>query len=235
MTACEEKSRLTAEHQVATESFSKSVNALREKMGTSSIEEYERLQLARAWRRMTWREVTNATLASRFAVVRVRPAHRDYNRTTPRLEEWCLIEWPKGEPEPTKYWLSTLPARMSRRALVDITRRFVSPPMASSSSSGLLFPLRRTTRLIPPDISIARKLSTERRPRSGLSGMSAIRSRQCVALSPGPSREHSSAARAVNNQGCATVYDTVRLSLISCRFQIATVMIACAKSARGKL
>src|SRR3954454_4813759 len=77
---------------------------------------------ARAWRRVTWREGTNTTLTSRFAAIRVRPAHRDYNRTTPRPEEWCLIEWPKGEPEPTKYWLSTLPARMSRRALVDITK-----------------------------------------------------------------------------------------------------------------
>ena len=53
------------------------------------------------------------------AAVRVRPAHRDYNRTMPRPEEWLLIEWPKGEPEPTKYWLSTLPARMSRRALCE--------------------------------------------------------------------------------------------------------------------
>jgi SRSO17 transposase len=77
---------------------------------------------ARAWRRVTWREGSNTMLTSRFAAIRVRPAHRDYNRTTPRPEEWCLIEWPKGEPEPTKYWLSTLPARMSRRALVDITK-----------------------------------------------------------------------------------------------------------------
>jgi SRSO17 transposase len=76
----------------------------------------------RAWRRVTWREGSNATLTSRFAAVRIRPAHRDYNRTMPRPEEWLLIEWPKGEPEPTKYWLSTLPARMSRRALVNITK-----------------------------------------------------------------------------------------------------------------
>jgi SRSO17 transposase len=76
---------------------------------------------ARAWRRVTWREGSNTTLSSRFAAVRVRPAHRDYNRTMPRPEEWCLIEWPKGGAEPTKYWLSTLPARMSRRVLVDIT------------------------------------------------------------------------------------------------------------------
>jgi SRSO17 transposase len=73
----------------------------------------------RAWRRLTWREGSNTTLAGRFAAVRVRPAHRDYNRPTPRPEEWLLIEWPKGEPEPTKYWLSTLPPTTTRRALID--------------------------------------------------------------------------------------------------------------------
>ena len=38
----------------------------------------------RAWRRVTWREGTNITLTSRFAAVRVRPAHRDYKRSEPR-------------------------------------------------------------------------------------------------------------------------------------------------------
>jgi SRSO17 transposase len=76
----------------------------------------------KAWRRVTWREGTNTTLASRFAAVRVRPAHRDYQRSTPRPEEWCLIEWPPDEPEPTKYFLSTLPATISRRALVAATK-----------------------------------------------------------------------------------------------------------------
>jgi len=47
------------------------------------------------WHRVTWREGSNAKLTSRFAAVRVRPAHRDYNRVSPRPEEWCLIEWPK--------------------------------------------------------------------------------------------------------------------------------------------
>lgn len=72
----------------------------------------------KAWRRVTWREGSNTQLASRFAAVRIRPAHRDYNRPTPRPEEWCLIEWPADEAEPTKYWLSTMPANISRRALV---------------------------------------------------------------------------------------------------------------------
>ena len=76
----------------------------------------------KAWRRVTWREGSNTKLASRFAAVRVRPAHRDYQRSTPRPEEWCLIEWPQGEPEPTKYFLSTLPANISRRELVNTTK-----------------------------------------------------------------------------------------------------------------
>jgi len=76
----------------------------------------------KAWRRVTWREGTNAKLASRFAAVRVRPAHRDYERSTPRPEEWCLIEWPADQAEPTKYFLSTLPPNTSRRALVNATK-----------------------------------------------------------------------------------------------------------------
>jgi SRSO17 transposase len=71
-----------------------------------------------AWRKLTWREGTNTKLSSRFAAVRVRAAHRDTLRNVPRDEEWLLIEWPKGEPEPTKYFLSTLPADIARKALV---------------------------------------------------------------------------------------------------------------------
>ncbi len=36
----------------------------------------------------------------------------------PREEEWLLIEWPKGEVEPTRYFLSTLPADISFKDLV---------------------------------------------------------------------------------------------------------------------
>jgi SRSO17 transposase len=75
-----------------------------------------------AWRRLTRREATNAPLVSRCAAVRVRPAHRDDHRATARPEQWCLIEWPVGEPEPTKYWLSTLPANTTRRTLVDTAK-----------------------------------------------------------------------------------------------------------------
>ena len=75
-----------------------------------------------AYRQLTWREGTNTKLSSRFATVRVRAAHRDYLGDTPRDEEWLLIEWPKGESEPTKYFLSTLPADISRKQLVDAAK-----------------------------------------------------------------------------------------------------------------
>jgi hypothetical protein len=52
----------------------------------------------------------------------VRPAHRDYKRTEPYPEEWLLIEWPEGEDEPTKYWLSTLPKTITFGRLVELTK-----------------------------------------------------------------------------------------------------------------
>jgi len=73
---------------------------------------------AAAWKDVGWRRGSQGMLRSRFAAVRGRPAHRDYKRTEPHLEEWLLIEWPRGESEPTKYWLSTLPEKTSLKSLV---------------------------------------------------------------------------------------------------------------------
>jgi SRSO17 transposase len=72
----------------------------------------------RAWRTVTWREGSQAALASRFAALRVRPAHRDEKRSEPWPEEWLLIEWPKGETEPSKYWFSNLPPTTTLKQLV---------------------------------------------------------------------------------------------------------------------
>src|SRR6185295_4992014 len=76
----------------------------------------------RAWRTIGWREGSTERLSSRFARLRVRVAHRDYNLTEGRAEEWLLIEWPKGEDAPTKYWLSTLPQDITFHSLVDMTK-----------------------------------------------------------------------------------------------------------------
>ena len=76
----------------------------------------------RAWRRVEWREGTAEPLSSRFASVRVRVARRDFKRSESWPEEWLLIEWPKGESEPTKYWLSTLPESTALQRLVYFTK-----------------------------------------------------------------------------------------------------------------
>ena len=73
----------------------------------------------RAWRTIGWRDGTNARLVSRFARVRVRAA--DEGTTSEEPEEWLIVEWPKGEKEPTKFWLSTLAEDISFEHMIDIT------------------------------------------------------------------------------------------------------------------
>lgn len=65
---------------------------------------------AKAWRTIAWREGVSGEMVSRFARVRVHAAHRGEGRETLRQQEWLVIEWPRGEGEPTKYWLSTMAA-----------------------------------------------------------------------------------------------------------------------------
>jgi SRSO17 transposase len=75
-----------------------------------------------AFREITWREGTERKLRSRFAAVRIRPAHRDYWKSEPHAEEWLLIEWPRGEAEPTKYWLSTMAGNSTLKSLVRMAK-----------------------------------------------------------------------------------------------------------------
>jgi SRSO17 transposase len=74
-----------------------------------------------AWHTVRWREGSAKWLSSRFAHVRVRVGHNklDPEKLSP---EWLLIEWPEGDAEPTKYWLSTLPADISFQELVDLAK-----------------------------------------------------------------------------------------------------------------
>jgi SRSO17 transposase len=79
-----------------------------------AVRELAQALAPRSFRRISWRKGVAEPLASRFARVRVRAASRDQ----PRCEEWLLIEWPLGEPEPTHYWLATLPEEISFKGLV---------------------------------------------------------------------------------------------------------------------
>jgi SRSO17 transposase len=74
-------------------------------------------QPAEAWQAITWRE-SGEMFTSRFTRLRIRPV----TRAEQPAEEWLLIEWPEDEPEPTKYWLSTLPAEIGFEALVDAAK-----------------------------------------------------------------------------------------------------------------
>lgn len=54
--------------------------------------------------------------------MRVRPAHHDEKRSRLWPEQWLLIEWPEGAPEPTKYWLSNLAADTGFERLVYLAK-----------------------------------------------------------------------------------------------------------------
>lgn len=73
---------------------------------------------ARAWRKVTWREGTKGKISSRFARLRVQPAHGWQQGKAALPLVWLLIEWPTQAKAPTKYWLSDLPEDTTRRTLV---------------------------------------------------------------------------------------------------------------------
>ena len=59
---------------------------------------------------------------ARHLVSQPHPGLRHSEPKGNRPEEWLLIEWPEGEKEPTKYWLSTLPEGITFRRLVDFAK-----------------------------------------------------------------------------------------------------------------
>ena len=62
---------------------------------------------AAAWKKVTWRAGTRGPQRSRFAPLKVWPAHGWRAQMHPqRAAEWLLIEWPEGETKPTQYWLA---------------------------------------------------------------------------------------------------------------------------------
>lgn len=87
-----------------------------------SVRELVREAGEKVFRTVRWREGRRGRLESRFWAVRVRPAHRDYWRSEPHAEHWLLAEWPPGAEEPTKCWLSNLPAETPLKKLVELAK-----------------------------------------------------------------------------------------------------------------
>lgn len=85
----------------------------------------------KAARRVTWRDSSRrrngrpVPMSSRFVFQRVRPAGpaiRSAHLGQDLPEAWLIAEWPAGEPEPVKYWLSNLPATTAKRTLIRLAK-----------------------------------------------------------------------------------------------------------------
>lgn len=64
---------------------------------------------APAWHQVTWRPGSKGPLRSRFARLPVWIAHRwTVTRSVPADSVEFLVEWPREEPAPTKFWLADL-------------------------------------------------------------------------------------------------------------------------------
>jgi len=74
----------------------------------------------KAFRKVTWRNGSKAKLSSRFCFLRVKTAHDDGSALADREPLWLVAEWLDGEEKPTKFTLTTLPRRMSRKQIVRI-------------------------------------------------------------------------------------------------------------------
>lgn len=74
----------------------------------------------KAFRKITWRHGSKAKLSSQFCFVRVKTMHDDGISVADREPLWLVAEWLDGEAKPTKFTLTTLPRRMSRKQIVRI-------------------------------------------------------------------------------------------------------------------
>ena len=84
-----------------------------------------------AARRVAWRPSSRRRagrprmLSGRFVFLRLRPASLVHRRAANFGDlpiRWLIAEWPASEPEPTRYWLSNLPADTAYRRLVRLAK-----------------------------------------------------------------------------------------------------------------
>ncbi|GAA1727422.1 IS701-like element ISBj6 family transposase [Streptomyces yatensis] len=73
---------------------------------------------------LTWRKGSKAAMSSHFVVLRVRLAGRRPrpadDGTIPLV--WLIAQWPEGETEPVKYWISNLPTDIPARDPVRLAK-----------------------------------------------------------------------------------------------------------------
>jgi len=86
-----------------------------QKLGTQLAE--------KAFRTYTWREATNGKkLQGRFCFRRVKVAADDGTPLEEREVLWLMMEWPESETTPTKFSLTSMPRRMSKKQIVRVVK-----------------------------------------------------------------------------------------------------------------
>lgn len=87
-----------------------------------SIAELAESLPSQRFRTVTWRQGTRGPQRRRFAVCRVRIAHRHGAGQPPGEEQWLLCAWSFKENKPTAFYLSNLPANTSLKRLVYLAK-----------------------------------------------------------------------------------------------------------------
>lgn len=76
----------------------------------------------KAFRRVTYRVGSKGRMASRFCFRRVKVAGSGTKKEAEQPPLWLVMEWPEGEDKPTKFFLTSLGARMSKKEIVRIIK-----------------------------------------------------------------------------------------------------------------
>jgi SRSO17 transposase len=71
---------------------------------------------------VTWRDGTKKKLYSRFCFVHVQTTHDDGVPLAVREPLWLVAEWPEDDGKPSKFVLTTLPRRMSKKQIVRLLK-----------------------------------------------------------------------------------------------------------------
>jgi SRSO17 transposase len=93
----------------------------------SSLRELALSEGPQAAREVCWREGSRGPMRSHFIALRIRPANVKLRRAAQATGgelpvRWLLAQWPPGESEPTKYWLSNLPEDTPIQRLVRLAK-----------------------------------------------------------------------------------------------------------------
>ena len=96
-------------------------NIIERSVESASVAE---LALARqdSFRKVIWRQGSKGPISSRFAVWRVRHAHRTSAGAEPLAACWLIAEWPIGADAPAKFFFANLPESTSKQYLVRLVK-----------------------------------------------------------------------------------------------------------------